>query len=111
MTELSCGFRVGRPRVGRPRSASPPVRPAKVPSRPRSAGFPYDTTMDAAIPSAPSNAPAARAAQQSLVVSSLAKILPASCILYRGEETAPYECDALTAYRQLPLVVVIPESE
>jgi glycolate oxidase len=111
MTELSCGFRVGRPRVGRPRSASPPVRPAKVPPRPRSAGFPYDTTMDAAIPSAPSNAPAARAAQQSLVVSSLAKILPASCILYRGEETAPYECDALTAYRQLPLVVVIPESE
>src|SRR5580700_8128844 len=88
-----------------------PVRPAHGPPRPRSAGFPYDTTMDAAIPSAPSNAPAARAAQQALVVSSLAKILPASCILFRGEETAPYECDALTAYRQLPLVVVIPESE
>src|SRR6202049_2362191 len=73
--------------------------------------FPYDTTMDAAIPSAPSNAPAPRAAQQSLVVSSLAEILPASSILSRGEDTAPYECDALTAYRQLPLVVVIPESE
>jgi glycolate oxidase len=72
--------------------------------------------MDAAIPSAPSNAPAPRAAQQSLaqqslVVSSLAKILPAGSILYRREDTAPYECDALTAYRQLPLVVVIPESE
>src|SRR6202030_1421778 len=58
-----------------------------------------------------SNAPAPRAAQQSLVVSSLAEILPASSILYRGEDTAQYECDALTAYRQLPLVVVIPESE
>ncbi|HWS65996.1 MAG TPA: FAD-linked oxidase C-terminal domain-containing protein [Steroidobacteraceae bacterium] len=67
--------------------------------------------MDAVIPSAPSSAPAARAALQSQVVSTLAKILPASCILYRGEETAPYECDALTAYRQLPMVVAIPESE
>src|SRR6202047_4373288 len=73
--------------------------------------WPYYTTMREASPSAPSNAPAPRAARQSQVVSSLARILPASCILYRGEETAPYECDALTAYRQLPLVVVIPESE
>jgi glycolate oxidase len=73
--------------------------------------WPYDTTMREASPPAPSNAPAPRAARQSQVVSSLARILPASCILHRGEETAPYECDALTAYRQLPLVVVIPESE
>ena len=67
--------------------------------------------MSEASPSTPSNAPALRAARQSLVVSALAKILPASCILYRREETVPYECDALTAYRQLPLVVAIPESE
>src|SRR6266403_3665158 len=67
--------------------------------------------MNEASPRTPSNAPALRAARQSLVASALAKILPSSCILYRGEETAPYECDALTAYRQLPLVVVIPESE
>src|SRR5258706_3336162 len=67
--------------------------------------------MSETSPSAPSIAPAPRAARQSLVVSALAKILPANCILYRGEETVPYECDALTAYRQLPLVVVIPESE
>jgi glycolate oxidase len=67
--------------------------------------------MNQAIPPAPSNVATARAARQSLVVSKLAQILPANCILYRGEETAPYECDALTAYRQLPLVVVIPESE
>src|SRR5260221_11604271 len=67
--------------------------------------------MDAVMPSGPSRPPAARAARQSQVVSTLAKILPAGCILYRAEETAPYECDALTAYRQLPLVVVIPDSE
>jgi len=73
--------------------------------------FPYDRAMNEASRPALSNAPAARAARQALVVSALAKILPASCILYRGEETVPYECDALTAYRQLPLVVVIPESE
>ena len=67
--------------------------------------------MNEATPSAPSSVATARAARQSQVVSTLAQILPANCILYRGEETAPYECDALTAYRQLPLVVVIPESE
>ena len=67
--------------------------------------------MKEATPSAPSNVATARAARQSLVVSKLARILPANCILHRGEETAPYECDGLTAYRQLPLVVVIPESE
>src|SRR5712672_168261 len=67
--------------------------------------------MSETSPSALSIAPAPRAARQSLVVSALAKILPANCILFRGEETAPYECDALTAYRQLPLVVAIPASE
>ncbi len=79
--------------------------------RPRPARFPYDRAMYQASPPATSNAPAPRAARQSLVVSQLAKLVPADCILYRPEETAPYECDGLTAYRQLPLVVVIPQSE
>ena len=67
--------------------------------------------MSDTSPSVPPHAPAARAARQSLVLSALARILPANCILSRDEETVPYECDALTAYRQLPLVVAIPESE
>src|SRR5260370_29326616 len=67
--------------------------------------------MREASPRPLSNAPAPRAARQSQVLAALAEILPARCILYRGEETAPYECDALTAYRQLPLAVVLPESE
>ena len=52
--------------------------------------------------------PRERAARQLQVVSALAKILPDDCILYRIEDTHVYECDALTAYRQLPLVVAVP---
>jgi glycolate oxidase len=55
--------------------------------------------------------PRERAARQLQVVSALAKILPDDCILYRIEDTHVYECDALTAYRQLPLVVAVPETE
>ena len=50
-------------------------------------------------------------ARQASVVSALSAVLPSRCVLHRREETLPYECDALTAYRQVPLVVVIPETE
>ncbi len=40
----------------------------------------------------------------------LQNLLPARCILSHSDELRPYECDALSAYRQLPLVVVIPET-
>ena len=53
----------------------------------------------------------ARDGRQSEVVAALRDILPAAAILYRREDTAPYECDALTAYRESPLAVVLPESE
>ena len=32
-------------------------------------------------------------------------------MLHEEEDTRPYECDGLTAYRQLPMVVVLPETE
>ncbi len=32
-------------------------------------------------------------------------------MLYEEEDTRPYECDGLTAYRQLPMVVALPETE
>jgi glycolate oxidase len=32
-------------------------------------------------------------------------------VLYEEEDTRPYECDGLTAYRQLPMVVALPETE
>jgi len=41
----------------------------------------------------------------------LATILPAHCLLVDDEDLRPYECDGLTAYRQLPLAVCLPENE
>ncbi len=40
----------------------------------------------------------------------LQKHLPQGCVITNAEELRPYECDALSAYRQLPMVVVIPET-
>ena len=40
----------------------------------------------------------------------LTRAVPASIILYRPEELRPYECDGLSAYRQVPLLVALPES-
>jgi glycolate oxidase len=54
---------------------------------------------------------AGRAARQSQVVAALAEVLPAHALLWHREDTVPYECDGLTAYREQPLVVVLPETE
>ena len=51
------------------------------------------------------------AERQRRVVAALRAVLPAHCILWREEDTRPYECDGLTLYRQLPMVVVLPETE
>lgn len=37
--------------------------------------------------------------------------MPGHSILSRHEDTRPFECDGLTAYRESPLVVVLPETE
>ncbi len=49
--------------------------------------------------------------RQGDVVAALEQVLPHAAILFRHEDTAPFECDALTAYRTLPMVVVLPETE
>ncbi|MDD2744061.1 MAG: FAD-linked oxidase C-terminal domain-containing protein [Rhodocyclaceae bacterium] len=41
----------------------------------------------------------------------LKAILPAHCLLIDAEDLRPYECDGLTAYRELPLAVCLPETE
>ncbi len=41
----------------------------------------------------------------------LGRVLPAAALLHDAEDLRPYECDGLSAYRQLPLVVVLPETE
>ncbi len=37
--------------------------------------------------------------------------LPQHALLYQTEDTVPYECDGLTAYRQRPLMVALPETD
>ena len=37
--------------------------------------------------------------------------LPPHCLLHSEEELRPYECDGLSAYRELPLAVCLPENE
>ena len=54
---------------------------------------------------------AERQARQRAVVAALTAVLPRSAILSRHEDTVPYECDGLTAYRESPLVVVLPQTE
>ncbi len=52
-----------------------------------------------------------RARRQAEVVAALARHVPAHALLWNAEDTTPYECDGLTAYRQRPLVVCLPETE
>jgi glycolate oxidase len=54
---------------------------------------------------------AERRARQAEAVAALARVLPPEAILSEREDTAPYECDGLAAYRALPLVVVLPETD
>jgi glycolate oxidase len=49
--------------------------------------------------------------RQAEVVARLREVLPQGCLLYREEDTRPYECDGLTAFRQLPMIVALPETE
>ncbi|TDP60590.1 FAD-linked oxidase C-terminal domain-containing protein [Roseateles toxinivorans] len=51
------------------------------------------------------------AARQAEIVAALSPLLPAHALLWRNEDTVPYECDGLTAYRQKPLLVALPETE
>ena len=47
---------------------------------------------------------------QSNVVRALEAHLPSHSLLWNAEDTTPFECDGLTAYRQRPLVVALPET-
>jgi len=62
--------------------------------------------MNAPLPSA-----VARASRQAEVLAALLPLLPKHALLWQTEDTVPYECDGLTAYRQLPLLVALPETE
>jgi glycolate oxidase len=60
---------------------------------------------------APQPAAGLSAGRQRAIVAALRTLLPPYCLLSSEEDTRPYECDGLTAYRQLPLAVALPETE
>jgi glycolate oxidase len=49
--------------------------------------------------------------RQEELVKALQPLLPAHALLWEPEDTIPYECDGLAAYRQMPLAVALPETE
>ncbi len=66
------------------------------------------------MPASPSHDPTqthGRSERQADVVRALRAVLPDHALLWHNEDTTPYECDGLTAYRQRPLVVALPETE
>src|SRR5712692_1288714 len=49
--------------------------------------------------------------RQTEVAGRLRQLLPADAVLHAEEDTRSYECDGLSAYRQLPMVVALPSNE
>ena len=63
-------------------------------------------------PSHPTEAQSAAQLERRLaVVEALQAVLPAHALLWHTEDVTPYECDGLTAYRQRPMAVALPETE
>jgi glycolate oxidase len=48
---------------------------------------------------------------QQALIAALSRFLPPANLLSRREQTVPYECDGLAAFRQTPLAVALPETE
>ena len=69
------------------------------------------SAQGAAAPDTAVPAEVSRDRHQADLVAALTEVLPRGAILFRHEDTAPYECDALTAYRTSPMVVVLPETD
>jgi len=49
--------------------------------------------------------------RQRAVCAALRAFMPEHSVLFAHEDVTPYECDGLSAYRQAPMVVVLPENE
>ena len=54
---------------------------------------------------------AAQLERRLAVVEALQAVLPTHALLWHTEDVTPYECDGLTAYRQRPMAVALPETE
>ena len=44
------------------------------------------------------------------LISELHKVLPTDSVLHAKEDLAPYECDGLSAYKTMPMLVIIPDN-
>jgi glycolate oxidase len=66
--------------------------------------------MTAALPESVATETADHADLQARVVAALSEVLPPHALLWHREDTTPYECDGLTAYRAQPMVVALPET-
>ena len=55
--------------------------------------------------------PETRAVGQREAAAALLTVLPDRCVRSDPEDTRPYECDGLAAYRQMPMIVLLPENE
>ncbi len=49
--------------------------------------------------------------QQQRVARALRRVVPAHCLLDDAEDTRTWDCDGLTVFRQLPMLVALPEGE
>ena len=49
--------------------------------------------------------------RQTRVVAALREFMRPEQVLFDSEDTLPYECDGLSAYRQVPMVVALPNTE
>ena len=49
--------------------------------------------------------------RQREVAAALRTLMPDAAVLFEHEDVKPYECDGLSAYRQVPMVVALPANE
>ena len=100
---------IDRPAAPNSRLQAFPARGCAIVSAPGH-GVPRPATTGVAMNAPHEAKPLTDAARQALL-DGLAAILPDAALLTRPEDTVPYECDGLAAYRQLPLAVALPDTE
>jgi glycolate oxidase len=88
-----------------------PLRVASLPGNTMTATTPATTPAAVPDPAARAAALQERRTRQAAVVAELSAWLPAHALLWQSEDVVPYECDGLTAYRERPLVVALPETD
>ena len=49
-------------------------------------------------------------ARRDEIIATMHSIVPADCVIFEEDELRAYDCDGLMAYKQLPFIVVLPET-